>query len=522
MVDGGVTMSSPECAAASSRLSDEDGATTGGSFASDDLLALASIRHGLHSQLAGEPLSAMARTICDFSIAALDRIIARHALWPGILAESLPAQADSLAAAVDLLDRNGAGDGDCRVAPGMPGHLTAPADNRLESLEAGQNRLNALLEELAAPLMRAHASGQLEAADVFRSLAAAFSNARSMVSAASKSRVDAYAARAECAVRVTRETVERYLRERFPERRELSVTGFDELPGGSSKATFLVDICALEGDGVTSVVMRMDRHGGSTDKRVIDEAAVLQAAYRLGLPVAELLWTEADPAALGSPFIVTRKVVGTPAGGMMGAVARQVGADVGRDVARLLARLHSLDPTEFGLRQGSGEHPMRALIDNARQLWRASKREPDGLLECCLCWLEENLPPMPARLSLIHGDVGAHNLLIADGRVAAILDWELFHPGDPMEELAYSRTSIEMMMPWDEFLAEYERHGGAVYSEQVENYYRVWVAVRNAIYTLRCRAAFYSGENPDIRWAGYGDYYHALMSKALTRIGQVA
>lgn len=521
MIDGRSSKRPPEGSTSSTRIDGEGATNADLSIAGDDLLVLASVRHGLHSQMADEPLSPMARTICDFSIAALDRIIAKHMLWPDIQKECIPAQASALTAAADLLDRSGASwDGDRHAIPGMSDHLSATAGDKPENLATAQSHLNSLLEQLAAPLMKAQASGQPEAGEVFRSLAGIFANGRARLGDASKTRVDNYAARAECSVRVTRETVEHYLRDRFAERQQLSVTAFEELPGGSSKATFLVDVQGLEDREVTSVVIRMDRQGGSTDKRVIDEAPVLQAAYRLGFPVAELLWTEADPAALGLPFIVTRKVVGAPAGGMMGAVASQIGADVGKDVARILARLHSMDPAEFGLTPGSGDHPMWALIDNARQLWCASKREPDGLLECCLCWLEENLPPMPPRLSLIHGDVGAHNLLIADGRVAAILDWELFHLGDPMEELAYSRTSIEKMMPWDEFLAEYERHGGGAYSERAEDYYRVWVAVRNAIYTLRCKAAFYSGENRDIRWAGYGDYYDPLMLKALSQVEQ--
>lgn len=75
-------------------------------------------------------------------------------------------------------------------------------------------------------------------------------------------------------------------------------------------------------------------------------------------------------------------------------------------------------------------------------------------------WLRENIPAAPPRASLIHGDAALSNFLIEDGRVTAILDWELAHIGDPAEELAYLRPSIEPILPWQEFLDHYERAGG--------------------------------------------------------------
>ena len=37
--------------------------------------------------------------------------------------------------------------------------------------------------------------------------------------------------------------------------------------------------------------------------------------------------------------------------------------------------------------------------------------------------------------ALLWGDAGPHNLLVADGRITALLDWELAHLGHPLEDL---------------------------------------------------------------------------------------
>jgi aminoglycoside phosphotransferase (APT) family kinase protein len=45
-------------------------------------------------------------------------------------------------------------------------------------------------------------------------------------------------------------------------------------------------------------------------------------------------------------------------------------------------------------------------------------------------------PPCPQRLSIVHGDYRLGNLVRADGRVLAVLDWELYALGDPLADLA--------------------------------------------------------------------------------------
>ncbi|WIW89438.1 phosphotransferase family protein [Sphingobium sp. V4] len=484
-----------------------------------DLLVLASIRHGLRSHVAEELASPMARTICNFSVEALDRLIASHESWPAILADRIKEQAGALGKAAALLSGNGAIGKDEALAISVDADACGDvAHLPLAELEQAHRVIHTWLERIAAPLMRACAAGDREADTLFSAFASAYGESRQKLDDASQTRADHYATEAEKYVRVTRESFERYLIDRFPERKNLAVTSFKELPGGSSKTTLLVDVKGLESEEVTSIVVRMDRQGGSTDTKAVNEAPVLAAAYRHGFPVAELLWVEPDPDAVGLAFIAVRKVDAEPAGGMQGAVAPDCGPAIGMHIAGILARLHAMNPAEFGLPEDTGEHPMRPLIDNARRLWLESKLEPDGLIECCLCWLEENLPPRPERLSLIHGDIGVHNLLISGNRIAAILDWELFHLGDPVEELAYARNSIEAIMPWDEFLAEYQRHGGGDYLEETARYYRVWVAVRNVIYTQLCKHAFYTGENPDLRWATYASYQDSLQRRALSRI----
>jgi aminoglycoside phosphotransferase (APT) family kinase protein len=61
---------------------------------------------------------------------------------------------------------------------------------------------------------------------------------------------------------------------------------------------------------------------------------------------------------------------------------------------------------------------------------------------------------------VVHGDIGAHNLLVHDDRLTAILDWEFSRVGDPAEDLGVARPNVIACMDWDEFLRIYRDAGG--------------------------------------------------------------
>ena len=57
---------------------------------------------------------------------------------------------------------------------------------------------------------------------------------------------------------------------------------------------------------------------------------------------------------------------------------------------------------------------------------------------------------------MVHGDFRFGNVLYDDTRVTAMLDWEMVHLGDPLEDLAWAyrtRWSLEQFVPLDEFVA---------------------------------------------------------------------
>jgi aminoglycoside phosphotransferase len=55
------------------------------------------------------------------------------------------------------------------------------------------------------------------------------------------------------------------------------------------------------------------------------------------------------------------------------------------------------------------------------------------------------IPELPGSGDVIvHGDFGPQNLLVDDDRISALVDWELAHRGEPIEDLAWAEWIVRM------------------------------------------------------------------------------
>jgi aminoglycoside phosphotransferase (APT) family kinase protein len=134
------------------------------------------------------------------------------------------------------------------------------------------------------------------------------------------------------------------------------------------------------------------------------------------------------------------------------------------------------------------------------------------------------------RRSIVHRDVGCHNMLGKDGRLAALLDWETAVVGNPAQDLGYAYHTIVQMMPWEEFLAEYEKAGGIIPRPAEIDYYRLWRAVWIMGFQLLARSYFLSGLTTEMILAYASQYWyqrsehtlHEMVDMVYRRYGVIA
>jgi aminoglycoside phosphotransferase (APT) family kinase protein len=104
----------------------------------------------------------------------------------------------------------------------------------------------------------------------------------------------------------------------------------------------------------------------------------------------------------------------------------------------------------------------------------------------------------------VHSDAGFHNILVEEGRIRAVLDWEFSHLGEAEEDLAYCRPVVETLMPWDAFVERYRQAGGSPVREERLRAYQIWRSLRNAACCALGLKAFNDGLNTDLRLAFAG------------------
>ena len=100
-----------------------------------------------------------------------------------------------------------------------------------------------------------------------------------------------------------------------------------------------------------------------------------------------------------------------------------------------------------------------------------------------LSWLARTVPPDSGRTSLVHSDMGPGNFLYQDGRVTAVVDWEVAHWGDAMGgpgRRLGARHGHAGRRPADRF-AEYAAASAVPVDLQRVQWYRVLVLTRNAM-----------------------------------------
>jgi aminoglycoside phosphotransferase (APT) family kinase protein len=110
-------------------------------------------------------------------------------------------------------------------------------------------------------------------------------------------------------------------------------------------------------------------------------------------------------------------------------------------LGEILAKIHRIDvadPRLAGRLAGPPpeKSPALAEIDKLVLGFRALAVEPHPVLDLAERWLREQAPELRAP-GFVHGDFRVGNVIFDDSGARAILDWELAHLGDPVEDLAW-------------------------------------------------------------------------------------
>jgi aminoglycoside phosphotransferase (APT) family kinase protein len=310
---------------------------------------------------------------------------------------------------------------------------------------------------------------------------------------------------------MTRETLKRRLQEVLAETLSetgLEVRGLRELTGGASLQTWFLE--AVHGDGtVRPLILRRDPLGENVGKATFGiEAAALRAAARAGVPEPEVLLHSDGAELLGAPFVLMAFVEGET---LAPRILRDDRYAVARDgmaaqCGTILAAIHTLAMDEL-----PGLRALRDPLEILRGLLDLyAERLP--AFELGMRWLEANRPPSSSP-TVVHGDFRNGNLIVGPEGIRAVLDWELVHQGDPMQDLGYLCARVWRFGgpgpvggfgSYEDLFSAYEAAGGRPVDPEVVRWWEVWSTLHWGTGCLFMGRRYLSGALPSVEMAAIG------------------
>lgn len=203
------------------------------------------------------------------------------------------------------------------------------------------------------------------------------------------------------------------------------VTELQRLTGGASRETW-----SFRADGERRILQR-ERSGAIRSGAMPAEATLIQAADAAGVPVARVLASGAGDDELETGYLIAEFVDGET-------IARKIlrddeyagaRASFAADCGRALAAIHAIDPATV---------PTLERVDQVTQYREILDAfgDPIPAFELAFAWLDDNRPDGTGE-AVVHGDFRLGNLMVGPDGLRAVVDWELAHLGDPMEDLGW-------------------------------------------------------------------------------------
>ena len=152
-------------------------------------------------------------------------------------------------------------------------------------------------------------------------------------------------------------------------------------------------------------------------------------------------------------------------------------------------------------------------IDELEELYRTVRVEEHPVFDLAFRWLAGNVPESGVA-RLVHGDFRVGNVMVDQRGLAAVLDWELAHIGDPMEDLGwlcgrswrYGRDELTCggVGRREDLVRAYEAASGQSIDPNALRFWEVFGNLRWGVFTLVQVRPFLDGQSPSIELATIG------------------
>jgi len=213
---------------------------------------------------------------------------------------------------------------------------------------------------------------------------------------------------------------------------EGKVSNLEPLTGGASKEIWKFEVSNAK-KSTKMILRRGSGIEGPLAIKTADEARIQKEVIKVGAPVPKILAVSKNEEELGDSYIM-HFVEGE-------SIARKILRDkeykkalpiLAYQCGEAIAKIHNVDINNFSFL------PKKPAEDQLEDLYSTyqSFEQPSPVFEYAYLWLKEQ-DFGNFQESLVHGDFRLGNIIVNADGLQSIIDWELAHIGNPLQDLGW-------------------------------------------------------------------------------------
>lgn len=317
---------------------------------------------------------------------------------------------------------------------------------------------------------------------------------------------------------ITEDSLKAYLAHRKPEWRDAEISGLNRLPMGASRETFRFDLHYSDEAGqrqLVKLILRRDPPASNVDSDRRHEYLSYDAIYGHGIPVPRMILLEEDSSHFDGAISLAEDLRGfhNSEYQLQEPAWRDRLPRIADGMWTYMGKLAAVPVEKLDLsfmRPATPETVASQELAYWVDVMDKNDVGPEPIMRAAIRKLER-WQPIPQKLAMVHGDFRAGNFLYDDeGTVKAILDWEMAHIGDPLEDLAWSILRVfsfgkddrrSGLVPRAEAIAIWERASGMTVDPRAFAWWELFNCVKAQAIWNSCAAIWARNTNREVIYA---------------------
>ena len=290
--------------------------------------------------------------------------------------------------------------------------------------------------------------------------------------------------------------------------KEISLLSFERIFGGASRETYKIRI-KDQFNNEEKLILRRTQESSLIETSQSTEYLAYSAYQDTSVPVPLMIDINEDQEILGAPFMLMQQLDGVAASPFTPNVYSPHEQKLGEQFWSILGEIAKKDIADDFINQFDNteiDPCWKKELDKWVGVIREDSISVEPILEAGIRKLYGNEPKESKKKSLVHGDYRNGNFLFLEDRITGILDWEMAHIGEPLEDLAWALSPIwswqdkekpAYLIARQEALSIWEKASGLVIDENDLKWWELFACVKGMAIWISAGNEFKTGKNID-------------------------